>query len=356
MADRIQTDIHSRRLRPGDRYLTAKEASVLLGVSQATCDRAMRLLANRNVLSRRRNSGTFVSVGDKVDEKAEDQPSKLVRSIYVLLSPDRGFAGLPQSEMVDSLMSEFPDTGVYFTTLPAGNEVRYVEELLAIAATTGQVVGVIAVSCPREVYGYLSHQNMPVVVLGSVDSANERLASIDPDGQEAGRLLAKHMYKQGYRKFAVLNRELWRPGDNLFLEGVQEVLHTAELPLGALSILSLPHDQQLFNQRFHALLAELKEPLAVVCSDAGFVPWLDEMLSDESDLGGREMGIAYHAGTLVPDNLEAVNCPFVYSKTSAGEISNIIGKMLVQMGSGTELSQRHVFLPVELVSKKTTQG
>ena len=60
LAHRIEADIRSRGLRPGDQYLTAEKAGRALGVSTATASRAMKLMAERDMLIRYRNRGTFV--------------------------------------------------------------------------------------------------------------------------------------------------------------------------------------------------------------------------------------------------------------------------------------------------------
>ena len=59
LAVRLEQDIRQRGLYAGDRYLTAPEAANLLDVSAGMAHRAMRVLAQRQMLVRRRNCGTF---------------------------------------------------------------------------------------------------------------------------------------------------------------------------------------------------------------------------------------------------------------------------------------------------------
>lgn len=343
VAARIEQDIVNRRLAPGDRYLTAKELADFFGYSPATCHRAMKLLADRDVLSRRPNSGTFVG------PKAETQtPSPTqVRSVYVLLSSDVGLGAFSRDGVMEGLWRQLPGVGLNFAILPAGNEVGYMEELLSVAAASGQLYGVVAISCPREVYTYLSKQNLPVVVLGSVEPTEENLASVDGDEREAGKLLADHLLGKGYRQFAVLMRELWRSGDNLFFEGVQESLHRAALPLGALCVRSLPYDQRIFNQRVRTLLAEATAPVGLICEGSQFAAWLDALRATEPEHNWDRVGIAYNSEVELS---EASVPPHAYTflKSTLAEMVAMAGKMMAQLAAGKELPQRHVMLPFAL--------
>jgi len=340
-ANRIVHDIRSRGLGPGDRYLTAKQAADLLGVSTATCQRAMRLLADREYLSRRRNSGTFIG------PNADPQPATLVRTVYILLSPDRQFGALPRDAVFNGLSRELPDTGLHFVVLPTGLEVQYMNELLTGAAAAGQLMGVIAVSCAREVYASLARQSVPVVVIGSVDSADDRLASVDGDERHAGRLLAEHMLGKGYQQFAVLMGELWRPGDNLFLRGIEEVLGYTKLSIGDLRVRSLPHDVGTFRRQFLALLNEVPGRLAVICQNSTFVSWLNTILCNDAHTRRQDIGIAYHIDVEMPAGRDH-RFPCTYQTVSAIEMSAIAGKMISQLSSGEQLAERHVVLPMAL--------
>jgi len=58
LAKRIEGDIRSRGLQEGDRYLTAADAGLMLGVSAATAHRAMNLLVQKQFLTRRHGRAT----------------------------------------------------------------------------------------------------------------------------------------------------------------------------------------------------------------------------------------------------------------------------------------------------------
>src|ERR1700754_1794536 len=60
LAKQLELDIRRRRLRQGDAYLTADGASALLGISRMMANRALNVLANRQLLVRHRSRGTFI--------------------------------------------------------------------------------------------------------------------------------------------------------------------------------------------------------------------------------------------------------------------------------------------------------
>jgi len=302
----------------------------------------MRLLADRDVLRRRRNSGTFV--GECMETSTAT--ATLVQSIYVFLSSDRPPSERWRSDMYVGLSRVLKGVGLHVAVLPLGNEVRYVNELLSHAVAAKQLTGVVAVTCQREVYDYLVRQNAPAVVIGSVGPTEDKLASIDGDEHAAGRLLAEAMLRRGFRKFAVLVGELWHPGDNHFVEGFQRALEAAELSVGALRIRSLRHDVRVFQEELRNLISVSDEPLAVICQGVKFAQWLRDFRTSVPQLPWDRVGIAYHADTEQPDS--SLPFPFTYQELSTVEMSAMVGEMFLKICSGSELPHRHILLPMGL--------
>src|SRR5687767_4741693 len=61
LADQLVADIESRKLKPGDRYLTTADASKMLGVGNGLANRALQLLERRQVITRQQRRGAFIS-------------------------------------------------------------------------------------------------------------------------------------------------------------------------------------------------------------------------------------------------------------------------------------------------------
>ena len=58
MAEKVLADIRHRGLAAGDRYLTTDQVSRMLGVQKATANKALRFLADHELVVRRQPSGT----------------------------------------------------------------------------------------------------------------------------------------------------------------------------------------------------------------------------------------------------------------------------------------------------------
>src|SRR5262245_22261573 len=101
-AERLESDIRRRRLVPGHKYLTAEESAELLGTSAATANRALRMLAERDVVVRRRNRGTFV--GRAVQDDAV--PKVQVLSI---LAPESIRGAVRFDLVIDGITASFPE-------------------------------------------------------------------------------------------------------------------------------------------------------------------------------------------------------------------------------------------------------
>jgi DNA-binding LacI/PurR family transcriptional regulator len=349
VADSIEHDIRSRGLMPGDRYLATRDVAELLGISQATCHRALQLLAKREVLTRHRKSGTFI--GPKVSPAPE---KSLVRSVYVLLSPDRSWGALTRGEVMDGLWRALPEVGLHFVVLPKNNEKRYTEDLLNGAATLGQLFGVVAVSCPRSVYNYLAGVAAPVVVIGSVDSEEGTLPSVDADQRQAGRLLAECVLKRGCHQVIAFMPELWRPGDNLFMEGLADSLGKGGISAGSLRVWSLPAVAQIVQDRVVNLLADVEERLELVCHDYTIVTWIDALRESRPDLHWEKIGIAFQDETRTRDRHSPH--PFTYTSVPVIDQSVLVGQMVARLGAGDELPQRHVLLPMGLFDPATAEN
>ena len=287
LAERLVADIRHRGLAVGDRYLTTAAVTRMLGVRTSVAVKAIRHLAEREILIPMQRSGTFVGpgLGKRRDSK--------VQTIFVLLpGGDPSASHWSYQPFIAGIRSEIPDVNVQFTFVPENDPVAYVRELVEGAQSLGQFAGVIAVSCPAEVYTFLAELRVPTVVFGSLHSSHLPITSVDWDSFENGRLLTQYLVDRGHRRIALLLAMAGRPGDNDFLDGICDVLTTSELPPSALiHRLSRSHLDGL-----RAMTRELMErpdrPTAVITRGSYAV---EAAVAIVSSLGLR-----------VPDDLEIV--------------------------------------------------
>jgi len=336
----IEEDIRARNLMPGDRYLSVEEVVEVVGLSPATCHRAMKLLAERNLLRRRRNLGTFIG------EAAAPQDLPRGNVIYVLLSPDRQLGALSRGSLMDGLWRALPEASLQFLILPTEEEGAFIKNFIATIQAAGTLASIVAVSCSREAYAALRSVPVPVVVIGSVAPGEDQLISIDGDEKQAGWLLAKNFVDDGHRQFAVLMNEIWRPGDNLFLEGVQEALAEARLSVAALRVCALPDDQCLFDGQVRPLLREHHGPLGVICEGEWALRRLEELKGRDPSIDWRQLDVAVHVDAEMPDH--DVRYPCTYQQVSVLEMSAMAGEIIVSLQRQRPILKRQILLPMAL--------
>ena len=345
LATRLKKDIVRRRLRPNDRYLTAVEAGKLLGVSRATADRALKQLADTRVLIRRQNLGTFVGASPAAESAVA------IRTVHILIPAELEFdPSVCSSRMVEGIRGEIHDANVQFSFIPRGAGVRYVEKLIASSSSASDIVGIIAVSCPREIYRYLAETNVPTVVFGSLYSGERAMPSVDMDNFEAGRLLARYLVDRGHRRIAYLFATDGRPGANAFFDGISEVLTEANLPHNALVVRLMPPDFSAYTATTRDLLKLSERPTAFIA--------MGQYLADQIASTSAELGLRIRADLdiVFADNAtaetEASPYTHVQGKRRFEEIVAIIGQMLNRLSRRLPLDEENVVIPVELRNAK----
>ncbi|MBN2292963.1 MAG: GntR family transcriptional regulator [Pirellulales bacterium] len=338
LAAQIERDIRKRGLTTGDRYLTGAEAGLLLGVSTASANRAMSLLVDRNLLVRRRRSGTFV--GSKINSQAVSRTC----SVYVLTMEHQS-QDIPSTDLLlQGIRAGIASANVHFGFLPEVDRLTYVKELLRDSMRSGQLAGVVPISCGREVYQYLLDAGIPTVVLGSVYESMDRLASIDMDNYQMARLLAGHLFHQGHRRVAVIDNSRGCPGDNYFSDGISEATADACLPANSVLMRFLPDIESVF--------AQVREMLASDWPPTGFVARTPR-LANAVEQALKYCGVTenrfeivfqdYHTSTVKKSRFT-----FARPKDNFAAMAIQIGKTLHRLGEDPSWKPEHIVIPVEL--------
>jgi DNA-binding LacI/PurR family transcriptional regulator len=341
LAKRIESEIRSRGLQAGDRFMTTDEVGQLLGVSSATAHRALNLLVKQKFLVRQHGRGTFIGAGVVQARRIA------IPTIFILLPDDqRDVASVEIDVMVDAIRARVGRVNVCLGFLPEEDTVEYVRELITQAHEARQFAGAIPISCPREVYRYLSDVAAPTVVLGSLYRDQQHLPSIDVDHRQAGRLLTEHLVKHGHSRLALLATGGGRPGDDAFYDGVSDALTQARLPHNALVVRIFPHDFGAFRAQIDELLAAPDRPTGIICRS-------ERMLG----VVGAQVAAA---GLTSPDDVEVVfqtqscrgrpNAPHAHVRPeqSFKHIAEQAASMLERLREGESLIQDRVIIPVAL--------
>lgn len=349
LARKLEQEILARGLRAGDRYRTAADAAVMLGVSTASAHRAMSVLVRKRLLVRHRGRGTFV--GPAVPASA---PPIVVRTAFVLIPEAlKDVSALPFDVILDSLRAglastlKLPEGGgvnVQFSFIPAARDAEYVRTLVRSAQAGGQFVGAIAISCSRDVYRCLGDLGGPVVVFGSLYRDQRSLPSLDLDYHQAGHLLAKYLCDRGHKRMALLAVGAGRPGDEAFLDGVSEALTLAGRPHNALVMRVFPGDVDAFRAQVSELLTLSPRPTGIICGSEQLLRLVEPLIEQLGLRGQVEIVLHSHATP------RAERCPYVHvqSQRSFAEIASAVAGMLARRVEGKPLENDRIVLPVEL--------
>jgi DNA-binding LacI/PurR family transcriptional regulator len=328
-------------LAPGHRYLTGPESARLLGTSVATANRAMQILAEQNLVTRRRSSGTFVGPAAAAEAAAD------IRSVCVLApASDKAFGTIKLDPLIESVVANMPDVAeVRLSYVPSDGDVQFVQHLLDKAP---RVEGVVAISCSFEVYQYLGQRGCPLVVMGSL-YPGQTYPSIDTDEHQAGNLLARYLIDRGHRRLLMISNSEACPGDHYFHDGVSEALTAANMPHNSL-VLRAPGTSRA------VLEAQVQEVLKMEDRPTGIIVRLSRWAEEVAE-------VVRGQGVRVPQDVEIVFKGYDW-KEAAGlgfahvrpcvcyeEIAGQVGKILAQARQGLPIAQS-VVIPYQMCGQR----
>lgn len=251
LADQIMADIAGRGLQSGDAYLGTAEAARMLGVSTTSANRAMQLLVQRNILSRRQKRGTFVADGIHGEtQRTIDRVHLVVNNTY--LSTE----GMMADGVIVGIQSVLPHAEIEFNHLPGSDDTAWVSELIAKTARSQQAEGFVLARSSLTSQRLFQASGLPTVIFGSRFPSIQALPSIDRDHIAAGRLLTQSLIEQGVKKLGVLMRSQVLPGDHSFMDSIWRTAAELGLTPSDLTIRFLPTDDQAIQHATRDLLHE----------------------------------------------------------------------------------------------------
>ena len=251
LAEQIVADIAKRGLQSGDPYLGTADAARMLGVSTTSANRAMQLLVQRNILSRRQKRGTFVADGIHGEtQRTIDRVHLVVNNTYLATE------GMMADGVIVGIQSVLPHAEIEFNHLPGSDDTAWVSELIAKTARSQQAEGFVLARSSLTSQRLFQASGLPTVIFGSRFPSIQALPSIDRDHTSAGRLLTKTLIDQGVRKLGVLMRSQVLPGDHPFLDSIWRTAAELGLTPSDLTIRFLPTDDQAIQHATRDLLHE----------------------------------------------------------------------------------------------------
>ena len=336
----IERDIRHKGLAVGQPYLTAQEAASAFGVSAPLAGRAMRALADRDVLVRRPGAGTFVG------PLANAAPQLRLRCVHVVISPARLRSSLEVGQLTEGLMSALPGYNVQINVLPDDGALAHLRQMVEKASEIGWLSGLVLVGCGREIQELVLELQVPAVVFGGVFATTRRLPSADVDQHASGRLMATLAMERGHCRMGLVMRDRWLPGDNQLLDGINEVLAEAGLNHGSMIVRSLPVDRELAVAELRELLGGANRPTVLICRGRFF--------GEAAHSAAQAMGLRVGEDLMLVSDAESIRsaadlpwpkvCPELDYKAQAA----IVGQLLREYIEGHPDRPQHKVIPVRL--------
>jgi GntR family transcriptional regulator, arabinose operon transcriptional repressor len=284
LAEQLASDIESRKLKPGDRYLNTADASKLLGVSNGLANRALQLLERRQVITRQQRRGAFVL---NLPKDASMQPLRLVH--FLVHQNYLASEGVGNDMVLLGMQEELPGVHVQISFLPEKDAAAFVADLINKSLTAKARDGFILVRAPYEVHQLVSNSGVPALVYGGIYPGITRLTRIDRDMERIGYGATDYLLSQKHQRLAVLTRQLTGPGDQVTLDAIRHRLKEAEMDADAITERFLPPATNICEAEVTRLLQLPNPPTGFICrtlrmADAVVAAAKKEKMLDEVDL------------------------------------------------------------------------
>lgn len=340
LAQRLERDIRGRGLMPGHRYLTGEESAHLLGTSVATANRALQMLAEQDIVIRRKSSGTFVGPALAREEISA------IRTIVILApASEKVYASLDFGALIEGLLANVADVAdVRISLVPAERPIEFVKAILEPVHLAGQLAGVVAISGSYDVYQYLGECKYPFVVMGSL-YPGQSYPAIETDERQAGLLLATYLIERGHRRIAMFSNSETRPGDHHFHDGVSEALTSASLPHSALLFRAPGANPAVLEGQVTELLEMTDPPTAFL---ARLPRWADDIAA----IAGRRKPQAQNELEIVfvamIGRQQGSRFTHVRSSMSTRDVAELVGRTLAQTRQRAPVDELVTTIPFEI--------
>ena len=338
LAARLEEDIRRRCLSVGDRYFTAAQAADFLGVSTSTAHRALAFLAEKKVLLRRHKVGTFV--GPEAIVEKPDTPL----FHFVIHEEDEGVSPVLSLSAIQTVRERLGGGNIQFTFVSEHDAAARLEEAFRRSAQPPS--GVIAVSCPPDVYRYLAESKIPTVVVGATYAGQAPLPSIDIDQAASARLLLRYLLKRGHRRIVFYTSHMSRPGDNAFMDGLREVSAAERLSPDAIILRTAPYAPDILQGTVNQVLDIDPRPTAIILRS--------EQPGELAAAAVRRRGLAVPGDVeIVFQNYQSKNGAAMDHTTvgpdiALSDMARLIGGTLVRARAGTVEPSFREIIPVTL--------
>lgn len=260
LAQRIESDIRKRDLAEGERYLNAGEAARRFRVSTNSANRALQLLAHKQVLTRRQRAGTFIRLADngRAVHRQIGRVHLLVHERYLKEE------GVLTDGIVLGIQSTLPGATIEFNFIPPDDEAGFVRSLLKEAMNSELTHVFVLVRASLACQRAIARAGLPAVVHGT-PYPSIPISSLDRDWEQAAALAIEYLVKAKCRRYLVLSREIGSPGLHRSIDAIRNQLESKGVTQSQCVVRSLPTDDEVVTAEIEEVLRDHpRDKLAVI--------------------------------------------------------------------------------------------
>lgn len=339
LADELEADIVSRKLKPGDPYLSTVDAAKMLGVSANAANRALQVLAKRNLIERRQGKGSSVTA------PPSDAKKPTLKRVHLLVHQNYlRTEGLMADGVVVGMQEALPVAQIQFNFLPADGESEgdYVNQLISEALRSSASEGFVLVRASLSAQRLLMASGLPTVVHGTLFPSISGVAWIDRDQAAIGRELAERLLDEGCERIVVMLRHRPMPGDHVMLDAVSALLAERGMSADAVSVRPLPGDAEAVGAEAVRLMKGSEAKVGFLCRNEPQGEAVSEALS------GAKLKAPIVLCDVYRKTGHVVAFPHAMSSWDPEQIGAHIGRMLAAQASGGRPDPDHEVVPIEI--------
>ncbi|MEA1950632.1 MAG: substrate-binding domain-containing protein [Planctomycetota bacterium] len=339
LAGQIEADIRARNLKEGDRYYNTVEAAKMLGVDTGTVNRALQLLAKKNVIMRSQRKGTFIAAGPT----AEDRP--VLQQVHLMVGDSYPrMEGWFNHDVMLALQGELPGVRMQLHSVPSEDETDYIQKVTREALKSPFPEGFVLVRASLTMQRMMAASGLPVALFGHPYASLPELPFVDRDQKQIGRLLAQHVLEQGHRRIAIFMRQRVLRGDHLLMEGAREVAGEAELRADGFSIHCLHQDAVEIKDSVLSVIQDQKNLPGIIVRS----PTMAEVILKTIRAAG--MKPQKEVSVVVSDYFGSAQPPFPHICTQNGtdDQATRLGRLIWRVACGKTIDPHGHLVPVRL--------
>ena len=347
LAEQLVADIEARNLAPGDRYLTTTQTSKLLGVGNATANRALQLLERRRIITRQQRRGAYIArLPGHANEGGLGHVHFLVHQKFLRTE------GIGNDGVLIGMQEELPGVPVQISFFPPAEETTFVQKLIHESLKSGRTDGFVLVRTSCEAQRAIAQSGLPAVVHGDVYPGNAALARVDRDMDAIGELLTDYLLKRGHKRLACFNRQQTLPGDQRTIGAIHRRLAKSKLLADAITLRFVPADDEVCLAEMRQLLRQPNPPTGLICRTVRMAEAARHVIREELNAPVGKFDVVV-CDYFLRSNERA---EFIYPRPvfSAEDMGRHIARLLSLQSKTNSAEPREVIIPVELWVPDTT--